>query len=236
MNILSHIFLNSKSIIDIIYPQVCVCCGKIASNWICEKCNCGLEKYRVNKYNKNPQYIEFASANDKIYREIFFDETFHMFIYREKIRNLIIRYKFNDESFISNFFINEIYKNKKIDEILSHYDIIVSVPMDRKGEMIRGFNQTSLILKELKKKGIKGIDTNCLKKIVKTKTQSKLSGMDRESNVRNAYLVSNKNAIMGKNVVVFDDIFTTGATANEIARILKENGAKKVLIFTLAKD
>ena len=58
----------------------------------------------------------------------------------------------------------------------------------------------------------------------------------RKQNVKDVYKVENKDKIKNKNIILFDDIYTTGSTANECSKVLKENGAKEVIVFTLAKD
>ena len=54
--------------------------------------------------------------------------------------------------------------------------------------------------------------------------------------MKNAYKIVNKGKIKNKKIIIFDDIYTTGSTANAIAKILKENGAKEILVLTIAKD
>ena len=66
--------------------------------------------------------------------------------------------------------------------------------------------------------------------------QSLLTKKQRQENVKQVYKVINEQKIKDKRIILFDDIYTTGATANECAKMLKENGAKEVLVFTLAKD
>lgn len=58
----------------------------------------------------------------------------------------------------------------------------------------------------------------------------------REENVKNVYKIQNMDKIINKKILLVDDIFTTGATLNECSKLLKQAGAKKVDIFTIAKD
>ena len=60
--------------------------------------------------------------------------------------------------------------------------------------------------------------------------------MIQKGNVKDVYKIVNKEKIENKNIVLFDDIYTTGNTVNEISKILKQNGANKILILTIAKD
>lgn len=58
----------------------------------------------------------------------------------------------------------------------------------------------------------------------------------REENVKNVYKIQNMDRIINKKILLVDDIFTTGATLNECSKLLKQAGAKKVDVFTIAKD
>ena len=232
MNFLASFFL------DFFYPPVCVKCGKQNKNWICEKCHNDIDKYKKNEYIRKVDKLEFSDGNKREYSKAYFDELMYIFEYRRVIRKLLIKYKFNDESYISHFFATEIFNNKKINEILSGYDIMMPVPMDKKKEKKRGYNQTTLVLKELIELHWKTIDIvqDNLIKIKTTNTQSTLNGIDRKYNIEGAYVVKRPYELKNKKIVVFDDIYTTGATANEIAKVLMLSGANKILIFTLAKD
>ena len=81
-----------------------------------------------------------------------------------------------------------------------------------------------------------GIKKQYFIKIKNNKPQSTLNKKQRKQNVKNVYKLENKGKIENKNIVLFDDIYTTGNTANEIAKILKQNGANKILVLTIAKD
>ena len=69
-----------------------------------------------------------------------------------------------------------------------------------------------------------------------TKTQSTLVATERVENIKNAFKIIDNNIVENKNVILFDDIITTGVTVNEISKILKKAGAKKVLVLIIAKD
>ena len=114
-------------------------------------------------------------------------------------------------------------------------DCIIAVPISMKRFWERGYNQADLIAKFLAKK----INKKQLKFVlVKTKNNNKQSTLDfqeRMLNVSQVYKVFQKNKIKDKTILLIDDIFTTGATVNECSRILKENGAKKIIVAVVAK-
>ncbi len=109
------------------------------------------------------------------------------------------------------------------------------MPIHKIRKRQRGYNQSVLIARDLAK-NIEGLKyENVLKKTVNNKKQSSLSKKERIENVKNVYEVKSREIILNKRVILFDDIYTTGATVNECKKVLKENGAKDVLILTLAK-
>ena len=63
-----------------------------------------------------------------------------------------------------------------------------------------------------------------------------LNKLERKNNIKNAYTITNKLEIKNRKILLFDDVFTTGSTTNECSRVLKENGAKKIGVLTIAKD
>ena len=210
-------------VLNFFYPPVCGFCNKLNQNWICKKCN--------KKINS------LIRANKIIYKNKYFDELIYLFDYNGIIRDKMLDYKFNDKSYLYKTFSKIIIKNEKICGIIQKYDIIIPVPMNRKKLKLRGYNQVELIANELINLGVKiNIDTRSLIKQKNTIPQSTLSKIERTSNLIGAYKTDNNKNIMGKNILLFDDIFTTGSTVNECSRILKENGARKIGVLAIAKD
>ncbi len=155
--------------------------------------------------------------------------------YNGDFRKEILEYKFFDKSYMYKTFAKIILNNKKTYEILKSYDIIIAVPIHKKRKNIRGYNQSELIAKEIAK-GVQGLEyKTILKKIKNNVEQSSLNKMERLENVKNVYEIQNKDIIINKKVILFDDIYTTGNTVNECSRILKENRAKEILVLSLAR-
>lgn len=210
-----------ESLIDIIFPNVCGFCEKICKESLCAECEKNIYKslrYKIDNYD------------DK-----YFERHAYIVQYHDVFREKILEYKFNDKSYLYKTFVKIILKNEKICKILEAYDIIIPVPIHKNRKLERGYNQSSLIAREIAKyiDNIKYIDN--LKKIRNNTKQSVLNKQERIENVKNAYKTVNKEIIYDKNIILFDDIYTTGATVNECAKVLKENGAKEILVLTLAK-
>lgn len=113
--------------------------------------------------------------------------------------------------------------------------LAVPVPLHEAREKERGFNQAELIFKEwLEEHGI--FMESMLLRCRDTKPQYGLGAVERRNNMKNAFEVRQGTAIVGRNVLLMDDILTTGATLYECAKVLKQNGAGKIYVLVMASD
>ena len=207
-----------------IFPQVCGFCRKIDRNSICNKCKNQIQK---NTLSKIEDYKNTSS---------FFDEHIYLFQYSGEIRDTILKYKFNEKAYIYSTFVELIKNNEKICAQIKKYDIIMPVPISKKRLNTRGYNQSALIAKKISKMLNICYEKNVLVKIRDNQPQSELGKHERNTNVKGVYEIKNKKQIYQKKVLLIDDIFTTGSTVNECAKVLIENFASSVGIFTIAKD
>lgn len=212
-----------ENIINIIYPPNCVICEKQSKDkYLCNDCEGGLELeayYKIeNKLNK------------------YFEKHAYIFKYENKIRKLIIDCKFNDKAYLREVFVKFLLKNEKICRFFETYDIITAVPIHKKRKRTRGYNQSELIASKIAKeyKGLKY--ENILEKQKNNVMQSSLTKKERIENAKNVYKAINKEKINNKKIILIDDIYTTGSTVNECSKVLKENGAKEIVVITIAKD
>lgn len=213
----------TKKLESIVFPPCCAICGKLNSKKCCKDC----EKRINSQLNLN---IENKAG-------YYFEKHMYLFKYKNEIRNLILDYKFRDKSYLYELFAKIITKNEKICGILEKYDIIIPVPIHKKRKKQRGYNQSELVARQISKNIANlQLGNKAFIKIKNNKPQSTLNKKQRKQNVKNVYKLENKGKIENKNIVLFDDIYTTGNTANEIAKILKQNGANKILVLTIAKD
>lgn len=209
-------------LIDLIYPPVCGICEQINKKNLCKKCEIEIKKYQLNEIEK---------VKNKNY-----DYQIKILKYENIIRKKIIDYKFNEKSYLYKTFGKIILNNKKIYSFLKKYDIILCVPMYKKKKKQRGYNQAELIAKELSEKLYIEFSLNNLVKIKDTKKQSTLTKIERTQNLKDAFEVKNKGILKNKKIILFDDIFTTGSTANECCNVLKKAGVKEIAVLTLAVD
>jgi len=217
----------------LVFPPVCGICGKLSEKYLCNRCNLSLQKgaeFQVESY-----------ITETGFRRKHFREHIYFFQYQGLIREQIINYKFNDEAYkykaISNFILkNFILKSEKVFQVINEYDVIIPVPISTKRLKERGYNQSELIAKEIAKVLKKPMLNNCLYKNKNILAQSKLNKEEREINIQGVYSIKNEEKLLGKKILLFDDIYTTGSTANECCRILENAKSKKIGVMTIAKD
>jgi ComF family protein len=113
-------------------------------------------------------------------------------------------------------------------------DLIIPVPLHRARHRERGFNQSAILAEGISSVTDLPLAKGILKRKKNTRDQTYLNAQQRAENMRDAFVVSQPEMIDGKNVILVDDVMTTGATLNECARMLQEAGAKRILAATLA--
>lgn len=216
--------MKYEKILDIFFPPKCGICEKIGS-FLCDDCKERIEKYKINIVQKEKLNINNKKINVT---------KFYGYIYHDIIRNLFIKYKFSDSSFLANTFSKIIINNENMYRFLKSYDIIIPVPLHKKRKLERGYNQVELIAKKIEKNYLK-IETNCLIKVKNIRPQSEKGYKERQKDIKGVYKLKNKDKIMGKKILLFDDICTTGSTVNECIKVLSDV-TNEIGVLVIAKD
>lgn len=180
--------------------------------------------------------ISKCKIEEKNKDEFNFEEHIYLFKYEGIIRKLIIDYKFNEKAYLYKTIMNFLSKNKKIFEKIKTYDTIMPVPISKKRNKERGYNQSLIISREISKvTGLHHI-SNALVKNKNIIQQSKLNKEERIKNVQGVYDLKNKQILTKGKILLVDDIYTTGSTVKECCKIIKKANPEKIGIFTIAKD
>lgn len=211
-------------IFNTIYPPVCGICGKLDNDFLCKKCKIVLNRQSNLLIEKN------QNINNN------FEELIYFFNYNGIIRDTILNYKFKDKSYIYKTISNFLLKDEKIFEILKTYDTIIPVPISKKRQKERGYNQSYLIAKEIAKRTELKLNNQCLFKVKNVVEQSKLNRKERIKNIQNVYCLKNENKIKNKSILLIDDIYTTGSTVNECCKIINKAKPNKIGVLVVAKD
>lgn len=226
-------------ILDILFPRFCLKCQK-EGNWICPDC---LSFINVVEYQYCPFCAQRVFEKGTCYKhqnknldKLFFAVSYENSLIRKAIK------KFKYPPFlreltpyfcyliISHFLLIE---NKIIGEDGS---FLIPVPISSFKKRWRGYNQSEEIAKQLSISLKVPILTNNLIKIKKTEPQSNLSKIERIENVKNVFKIKKAHEIQGKRIFLVDDVFTTGATMEECAQVLKNAGAKNVFGIAIARE
>jgi competence protein ComFC len=216
-------FLNT--ILDIVFPVKCILCGKTGTD-LCLNCL------------KDSPSAERESAK----------WIFPLYDYRHPvIKKSLWLLKYRGKKRLVNVFAEILYE--KILEELSDLSvmenfrniILIPIPLSPKRYRERGYNQAELICRELIKinnlrHGVDlKLENNILIKSKNTEHQARIK--DRRARLKNlsgSFAVKNEGLIKNKNIILIDDITTTGATLAEAKKILKQAGVRKVIAFTVA--
>jgi ComF family protein len=116
-----------------------------------------------------------------------------------------------------------------------HWDALVPVPLYHRRHRERGFNQASELARGLARKRELRV-SNCLYRCRETPSQTKLSRSARWENMTDAFAVKRRFDVTGQNLLLIDDVFTTGATTNACAQVLAQAGAASLAVLTVARS
>lgn len=234
-----------KHLASIIFPNHCIICGNIIEssnmNYICIDCiNKKLDYIHKDEYIRCTRCGKVLENINSIcmckYEEIYFDECKSMLYYTNYAVDIIHKMKFSHRYLICHDFaamLSYYYK----DYILK-YDAVTFVPLGKKRLLERGYNQSELIAKNISKiLNIKLIDDIIIRK-KETKALSSLnSKTERINMIENAFEVNSNYNLKDKiNLLIIDDVITTGSTLNEISKEIKKlECINKIGVLTAAR-
>ena len=187
------------------------------------------EEYREG-YGKVEKKIEYTRCKFCENKNFYFDRAISCIEYCDKSKVLVLSLKYYGNTYMSRY-IAQVMRDKLEFEQLSA-DYIIPVPLHKKRMRIRGFNQAEKIVSYLSEcTNIPIID--CIKRNRNTKRLYALNKFQREKELKNAFEVKeDSEEIIGKRIILVDDIFTTGTTVNEISKKLKIYGVDEIIVLT----
>lgn len=228
-------------ILDIIYPRRCPVCQKVISGFgklICDDCKPALQ-YVVDPYclkcgkpllDESKEYCDDCNSYHHEYIE-----GRATFVYDEAMKKCMYAFKYNNRREYAEYLGKETatYLMKKI--LSWDADAIIPVPVHKKRLMKRGYNQAYLLSKVISKEVSKykslPVMDNYVKRVKNTSVMKRLSYKQREKNLENAFKIQRYDVKLN-NVIVVDDIYTTGSTIDAISKCLHHDGVKKIYYIT----
>lgn len=230
-----------KTLFQFFFPPQCYCCETFLSEGqqgLCPDCLSGIHWIEPPLCTKCG--IPFLSQGEKshlcgscIEKDRFFTMSRALGYYEGPLREAIHRWKYQGKLYLSPLFGEWMARGFFQYWSIDLFDLVIPVPLHPQRLRERGFNQALLLAKELSRRIGIPYRRKVLEKRKPTVPQVSLSGREREKGVKGAFHLTREGEVEGKGILVVDDVYTTGATVNECARVLLAGGANRVDVFTL---
>jgi ComF family protein len=233
-----------EAALSFLYPEVCQVCGheragpaegfvgascrrtvKFITPPFCERCGlpfAGDIRHPFECANCREMDLHFSRARSAVAA-------------RGLVLELIHRYKYQRALWLEPFLAGLLVEAAAPVLRGEAWDLIVPVPLHPWKRREREFNQAERLARVLSRATGLPLETRVLRRVVPTRTQTRLSRSERAANVRHAFAVRGGRPLKDRRVVVVDDVLTTGATTSACARALRQAGAGDVCAWTLAR-
>jgi ComF family protein len=215
------------------YPSSCLLCGVLASSGLCAACAAELpENLCACSRCALPLYgTENEICGRCLKKPPAFDAAWSPFIYAQPLEWMISQLKFNAKLLQANV-LAELMMNR-LPALSGIPDCIMPVPLHPQRLRQRGFNQSVELARPLARAQHVPLDVSSCRRLRATPPQTGMTASQRRRNLRGAFEFPNEQNYA--HVVLFDDVMTTGATLNELARLLKRQGVHRVEVWSLAR-
>ncbi|MCL2375387.1 MAG: ComF family protein [Firmicutes bacterium] len=222
---------------EMLFPDVCcLSCGAelngITKYNLCLDCQVEINKFFCDRCGRHKE--DTAQFCDRCieHGEYHFEFARSSVVFNQSTQRLIHKLKYGDAKYLIDHFVPFLIDTAEENKLAP--DIVTFVPLHKKRRKQRGYNQAELLAKAFCEK--KGLECKALlEKTQHTKNLTRLTRKEREEHIANTFaFIGEKNEIKNKSVLLIDDVFTTGTTANECAKVLKKAGAEKVLVLSFA--
>lgn len=219
------------------FPPVCLACNAqvdSVAQTLCENCRDMLVPITDGFCAKCGGPLQDGKCDACSRTDFSFDLARSAYIYQTPVREMIHHLKYDSLLSPAAFLANAMAAAITREDPDASYDYILPVPLHHVRERGRGYNQSGLIARKLTALlGIPLAKLVCRKS--NTRSQTNLSREARLKNLHGAFALRGGAQVRGKRILLVDDVFTTGTTANEISRLLKGNGAEKLFVLTAAR-
>ena len=155
-----------------------------------------------------------------------------LYLYKGKIKKTMYRFKYNNKREYAAFFAQKAVEQYTTWMKRTGVQVIIPVPMYRSKKRQRGYNQAETFAKELARLWGIPCDATIVKRVINTTPQKGLGEKQRKNNLKNAFHVE-ENVVQYSCAMVVDDIYTTGSTAEAVARELIKRGTRQVYLLTI---
>ena len=226
-----------KATKDLIFPPLCFVCGKkTAAALLCLECDSKIEFLNppLCRGCSRPVGEDSFLCRGCKKKAYFYTKAMSITAYREPMVSMIHDFKYRHCDYLGDFLSSIMIKHlTKLGFRPHYYDCITSVPAHHLKLKERGYNQASLLAKPIANHFKITFRDDIIYETRYRPSQVKLKGSQRKENIKNCF--GARNNLEYKNILLVDDIFTTGATVNTCAKILRKQGAENITVLTLSK-
>lgn len=223
-------------ILRLVYPHTCPFCGRVTKDEVCFSCRETVYKIQepfCRKCGKPLSDEAKEYCGDCEQKRYWFDQGRALWLHEKKVLWSVYQFKFRNRRIYGRYYASELAE--EYGELMKKWQIalLVPVPLNSRKKRTRGYNQAEILARCLSEKLGIPADRKSLVRSRDTKPQMTLDPVLRRENVRGAF-VWKGGSLDGKNILLLDDIYTTGSTIDSASRELKKAGAQKVYFLTIS--
>ena len=222
---------------DLIFPRRCVVCDRPVDRFrqgVCAECRSKIVYIKApfcmkcgKQINEQQEY-----CNDCLKRKHFYLQGKALYDYGS-MADSIFRFKYTGRQEYAEFYGKDLYDRYGSWLRAVKPDVLVPVPIHISRKRKRGYNQAELLARELSKHSGIPVNRKLIIRKKKTKPQKDLTVQERQNNLKKAFKIC-KNDVKLSTIVIIDDIYTTGSTIDDMAKLLMTSGIQKVYYMALA--
>lgn len=228
--------MTGARILRLLYPHTCPFCGQVTERGVCERCRGQvhfLKEPLCKKCGKPIRDAQREYCYDCGHTHHNFDRGYALWLHNGQAQTSVYQFKYHNRRLYSRFY--AVCMAGQYGQRLRQWNIqlIIPIPLSKKRRKERGYNQAELVARHLGELTGFPTDTEHLRREKDTDPQKKLSPFQRRENIRRAFSWEG-GSLKGKNILLIDDIYTTGNTMDSASKVLKKAGARKVYFLTIS--
>ena len=225
-----------QRILELLYPKRCCFCGTLCMQDVCSACAKKIvyvREPRCKKCGKPVRYEEQEYCYDCKRQHFYYEQGRSVWLHKDPVKWSVYQFKYHNRRVFGSFYAKEMYR--LYSEKLRDWgiDLIVPVPLHWKRRWKRGYNQSEIVAKHLGNLAGIPVDTKAVIRKRDTKPQKALNSKERKRNLQDVFEVQ-RQWETPRNILLIDDIYTTGSTVDGVARAFYKKGPNKVWFFTIS--
>lgn len=224
-----------ERVLDLLYPIKCPFCGAVTGDGICSVCRKQITKISGTyclKCGKPIRHTEEEYCYDCKKNKHVFCGGRALWVHKSPVSDAIYALKYQNRRIYGEIFGKELAKQYESYLKKRQISLIIPIPLHKRKLRKRGYNQAAIIAQRLGAETGIPVDDRILRRVRETLPQKNLNDKERRKNIRNAFEAA--GPVNAENIVLIDDIYTTGSTLDEAARTLRRAGAQNVWFLTIS--